>query len=1091
MMLIGVILAMNSALAQEEPRVDPSVRVVVFQGVEGGACPGGEALLGNCVDRALFARPTDVTPTGHAMRRAVGEMHARLYVDLAHRWGSPEVESSLGEMGFSQLTPLNEAWYATRGEAPYHAVPSSEQWLDLVDWTGGFDTVSSERNRAALLPLMRHAGPTSAELPAMMVFRGRFASRLGFADRHHDYDLMDSDNEASGPFFEQLFPYRNAVRWLDAGVYSGDDLFPLGGFGETAAEVRVAPGSDLPRLTLPGAGSMTVPTGSLDELYKATGGRFVHLRRSVFVQTGQFARDEFTSNHMRILAAMTAMSTPPNAAEKQTGLARDLVAAARGQTDVAGDVVSEAEAISTDGELRLSALPEGLIETWISTLLAEGYSVDPEAVTASFEARLRAGDSLAGLAADTREEFVRRRVQGGQDPDELRLLLARELLALLLDAAEKVHPDRVPRYRTWILMDHARIEMATALNPDAIATPAEVEDGAVQGWVRTMSAHGWSPEGIPQGQGTVDPLAVCTLLDGPAALEEPSIKRVRLDVIVASRPGAGLHELLTEAHGQLPFTMVDEPEGTSPSVKQLALLGSDQALYRLRWDLWSGWHVFWWTRPLSDSEAVLGVRTGAVCEDTVLVPRELSATLVRAALLAGNLRPTMPATAEEERRLIAAQRPDREPQDADAALAEIEGAKAEAEGEAEAARGAVEGFDASATVTGLDATTMGVLVEALAEEELTETTLYMRSLIDDAVARITDGAPVIIEVIDVAQPERHWIPKQSRTPYVRMREHVKRRDVTDKHELPASDERRFQVAGWGVLFDERAVSKGTVHPAYAATESVAPGAPRPRWEARRVTDFWLAAGVGGFPYRHVVADCRGEAEGVPPGVAGGCQTTDDGSRVSSLLSEGLSADVSAFGTSWALRNVPLGLEAGAELRMDVVRPGRGSTSPVIHRLFFPRPRLEAVDVGYVWIFRPQFGVMGGVRFALSPFPLGSTRANRRLWGAPAADGTTRAQRLQLGFRAGWLTGPGLGALEHNLLAETWIGWGQRRPASAAASFTPYRSRSLVGMYARLQVGLPASEPAAEQFLVLRRSSTFVLGLRGQLQLNNPFSVGKE
>ena len=44
-------------------------------------------------------------------------------------------------------------------------------------------------------------------IPAVML-KGRFALRLGFNNRIHDYDMMDGDPATSGPFFEQMYPYQ-------------------------------------------------------------------------------------------------------------------------------------------------------------------------------------------------------------------------------------------------------------------------------------------------------------------------------------------------------------------------------------------------------------------------------------------------------------------------------------------------------------------------------------------------------------------------------------------------------------------------------------------------------------------------------------------------------------------------------------------------------------------------------------------------------------------------------------------------------------------------------------------------------------------
>jgi hypothetical protein len=195
---------------------------------------------------------------------------------------------------------------------------------------------------------------------------------------------------------------------------------------------------------------------------------------------------------------------------------------------------------------------------------------------------------------------------------------------------------------------------------DAPATPNEIQEVANKTWTEVMSLHGSTPTLAPQrGTDNVSPIAVCTTTAPEVAQDQPIFKKVSLELLFVAGASTKVEEALWEARAESPFLWVDDPKKAPPRVERLVALADGLAIYKARWELWSGWHLLWGVQPLTTVQsagypsAALTTRAAAICEDMVLAPPALVATLVRAGMLDAPLRGTTPVSRANAR----AQRP--------------------------------------------------------------------------------------------------------------------------------------------------------------------------------------------------------------------------------------------------------------------------------------------------------------------------------------------------------------------------------------------------------------------------------------------------
>ena len=187
-----------------------------------------------------------------------------------------------------------------------------------------------------------------------IVLSGRFAERLAVNGRLHDYDMMDAEPQASGPFFEQIYPYQTIYQGQD------DSFIPLTDFRYQVDPVN-------------GAKPATViQVNSLDEARIQSDKQFNEFYRLVGVQVMQFAMQDYTANHMRILATLNTMRSPPGELGTITGISGNINASALGETDStdaqAKRIRSDAYALSSGFSLNYQKIPDLLTTKWIERL---------------------------------------------------------------------------------------------------------------------------------------------------------------------------------------------------------------------------------------------------------------------------------------------------------------------------------------------------------------------------------------------------------------------------------------------------------------------------------------------------------------------------------------------------------------------------------------------------------------------------------------------------------------------------------------------------------------------------------------------------
>lgn len=602
-------------------------------------CPPAAAMVGACVEEVAFLPPPDRDRARESLPRwrTLAVQWARMWEGLTWRWAREDDRVAAALAPYDALPTAAETWDPWRKDHRAVAVPDPGGWINESAW------IAPE---GSLYGKVRYSVSKGTVPHDAAILAGRFAQRLGADGRPFPHELMDADPADSKPFFEQLYPYQgHGASGLEAPLAQFKLPEGLGREGEDL--------STLQRLLL--------RERSYDGLRAKASEAFVDFHRELSVQVLQFATADYTPNHMRVLAALTAMNHPPPWDDLDRAGGRGLVAASLGETDDAATVAARVDRtrliLDRDFELNPEALPLEVAAHHVA-LLYRAYPPDAAAMRLlNDELREMLGDildarllarplegTLQDPRAETMDVWARNNVAPGRD--SALVVLAGQRLALKL-ALERLPRDERAERETWILLDHGHFESKKGFEGGGLLTPAEVVGSTTSQWVNALSRHGFAPAPLDQGLGAIDPMSICTTRDGVAALSEPSIGAVRLDLLfVGSDPPSGRPDgdtLLWEARHQLPFLQVDDPEVSRPQVEWIVGLPDGKAVYRARWRIWSGWHLFWGAEDLHGQGTRLALRTGAVCADLVLAPPELVPTLLSASLLDGRLRGTQPA----------------------------------------------------------------------------------------------------------------------------------------------------------------------------------------------------------------------------------------------------------------------------------------------------------------------------------------------------------------------------------------------------------------------------------------------------------------
>ncbi len=1042
---------------EEEPQrpTSTSVRVVGFVD-RGGDCDPVLAAAGDCVELVDFASPVsaftsrDASSTQLAQWRTYGVLYAQLWEDLAYRWSrtGDVLTPTLIAHGATQLPPSSLLWEAsTRERGRIYSLPGPEVWLTRDHWIAN----GGDRG-AGFFRQVRYTTPEGQKArPAVVLLSGRFALRLGFSGRRHDYDLMNGDPERSGPFFEQMYPFSTA---MESGNW---DLVPLSHFG--GFEVDPFRGFEI---------------RGYRGIRAVAGQEFYNFSRLLGTQLAQYGLEDYTTNHMRVLTALTAMQSPPGSLEQRTGRAGDLVAAALGETDSAEEVEKRlhAGAYRLDHTLEINyyELPPELVVEYVRELTARAvpgdrfFSTLNRSLATELEDLLRTDPTLLQDLDDASiQAWVVANVRPGIALDVVADHTRRALLRMLVGELDEAEQDEM---ETRLLLDHVNLEVSSTFDTrdDARAAPQALAEATSKRWEAVLAKHGYLTHHFSQGLGAVDPTSICTTLDGADALSEEVFGAVTLDLLFRGAAAPTDPEtLLWEARDQLPFLMVDGPWVTAPQVERLVGLPGDYALYRARWELWSGWHLFWTAEPVGEDDDRVRplVRTGAVCDDTVLAPPDLVATVVRAGLLDGDFRPAIPVRGPKWK----IQAPDvaamSEDELVDGAVSGIgQGADA-VEGAEAAADNAATGPDGLATQLELKGTALDALIAgdaAVGEEVVTETTQYVRDVVREPLLALAEESPTVLVVFD-SVPMRQIQPLRDRwprTPYAHHQALIHKRTKREGKQLRTASWGHFVRGGEEPLF-------ALITPAYRPTESVGAGSLTPRWRRNRTHEWNLHFALGFNPIWYSRNLCGTPDEMGHPGAP--CMPTTS-------YGEGLSIDLGVLSTWWLVDDHRFALALGPHVQLDVTP---GGTSPL---WYGEDDRMRR------WAFRGQAGFMVGLRAAPDPAPLVLTGRGTP-WGAENAEGVSRAARVHLGFRTGFMLGPGEEGTELSVPLELWLAGSLRRARSPHASFTPYQPGMLLGPYLRLQLEFVTAFEEVK-FRTTHRGFAVIAGVRAHIRLKKKF-----
>lgn len=1173
----------SDAVAQEDPIEQPTLtfeelgwvppfQVGAFLDREGsGDCDRIDARYGRCIELVDFYRPdaiwtaveNELDPMvmsilypGQAQmwvnsdektqlkwkrkdkKTAVllAELYAQTWEDIVYRWkeSSDPLATAMIADGFKVTPDTAEQW-----ETAYPGVPAaigrpnSEAWLNPEEWvqpivpltdavintsTGVDSPWQPYMNPNSYFERVQHAVPKkgTVEPVASIVLSGRFAERLAVNGRLHDYDLMDAEPVASGPFFEQIYPYQT--------IYQGADqsFIPLTDF-----RYQVDPVNGLKPVKV-------INVTSLEEARVESDKQFNKFYRLVGAQVMQFAMQDYTANHMRILATLNTMRSPPGELGTITGISGNINASALGETDSAEAqtkrIKSDAYALSGGFSLNYQKIPDLLTVKWIERL-ASVYLDQPEVSSSLFYRELsmtaqnRFGESLVyplnsfieGLSVQEINGWIEQNLLPGRDGNVLLSSMYQLTLQMLMD--QIVPEDMIAQEETWLLMDHFNYAVMSNLDTTVGVriAPTDIEGMASGKWESVLTDHYFSSQKIDQGLGAIDPTAVCTVGNRLDALSEPTIGAVYVDQIFSGtdiriQEDLTNDKLLWAARDQLPFLMFDNPVVNEPSVQRLVGLPDGEALYRVRWTVWSGWHFLWGVEEYQ-GQPRLTLKTGAICENMVLANPDLVPTIVRAGFLDDNFYPTEPARSSDKklndnypsmserqakRRKSKGPKQELSREDIVSGTTKTVNQTKSAVDSAESASERVEAGELTQTDTSILAekgaapeqrqtSTLEQLISLRTRKpasiETAETVRYFRRLARTPFEEASAEQGLLLMLQDLDQPERMSFLRDgiAHTPYARA------------HKLQGF--KHIQGAAWAVYFDKEADSEKQLKaaPNYIPRPNYVAQAVTPSFKRTETTDATFVGDVGLFPYRRSYYSCNPDVNVTSLSSVRNC----DPNKKYSSITDGISIGTSSIVTKWFRDDPRLAYEVGLEVHMDVLHAGsswfnqQGNSNDisVIADRLNGQPvqsnTYEEITPSYSWSIRPQTGASFGIRHVPDSGPLKRSFRSKSTWGAMGPSGSAIVRRSEWGVRGAMLVGPSFNGLEATLVAEAWAAGLLRNASSDWAHFSPYHPIWNGGVFVRYQRGgllVPAEEA---QMFELLYSDTFIVGWRTHFRLPEP------
>ncbi len=1111
------------ALEDKENKLDPNLLPVLY--------PGQVQLWVNASEdeQKKWKRTDRKTAT------LLSELYAQTWEDIVYRWkesGDAMATLMTGD-GFKVTPDLVNQWETVYLSTPRAlGRPHSDAFLSPSEWVQPIIPVAETavpkdsdgqlpwsflKNTESYYQRVKWAIPNKSKVEPTpsIVLSGRFASRLAVNGRLHDYDLMDADPKASGPFFEQLYPYQT--------IYQGDnpDFIPLTDF-----RYRFDP-------TQGAIPQVVVNVESLEEARVKSDKQFNKFYRMVGAQVMQFAMQDYTANHMRILATLNTMRSPPGELGTITGISANVNASALGQTDSAEAqtkrIKSDAYSLSGGFSLNYQKIPDMVTLKWIERLstiyLGRTASTNMFLRDLSLTAQNRFGESLVyplnawmeGLTPEEINNWISVNLMPGRDGNVLLSSMYQLTLQMLMD---KVVPeDMRSQEETWLLMDHYNFAMMSNMDTTlgVRVSPADLEGMASDKWEGVLSDHFFSSQKIDQGLGAIDPTAVCTEGTRLDALSETTVGAVYVDQIFAGQDIKQNTELTNDdllwaARFDLPFVMFDNPVVNEPSVQRLVALPDGEALYRVRWTVWSGWHLMWGLEAY-EGKTRLTLKTGAVCDNMVLAPPDLVPTIVRAGYLVDEFYPTEPARAKDKKLNdnypSMSERQDRRRQakgkkqsiDRDDVLSgattavsrgkstvtRAENASAVVQGDQEISEfGATQLKSADASTELEQSSTIEQLkrirTRRPAEIDVSETVLYFRNIARAPLVEASTGKGLLLFLHDLDQPEKFETLHDvvAHTPYSRA------------HKLQGTQ--HIEGAGWAVYFGKESSpdKMEVVAPSYVPQASYIANAVTPAFKRVTTTDATFTADVGLFPYRQSFYTCDPSVNSTSLNSVEQC----DPNKEYVAITDGVSIGTSSLVTKWFRDDPRLAYEVGLEVHLDILHAGKTwfyqADSPDVSIV---ADRLNGKNVSsrdqtvitpsYTWSMRPQTGASFGFRHSPDPMPLMRSLRSQSTWGAMAPSGSTYLNRTEWGMRGAFLVGPSFNGMEGTLVAEAWAANLIRNPRSDWANFSPYHPIFNGGVFLRYQRGGVLVPSDTKQVFDLLYSDTFLIGWRTHFRLLEP------
>lgn len=655
---------------------------------------------------------------------------------------------------------------------------------------------------------------------------------------------------------------------------------------------------------------------------------------------------------------------------------------------------------------------------------------------------------------------------------------------------------------TAMLLDHVRYAFVDRFDPNADPAnwaPAPVVEAASLGeWINVLAQHDYFPVPLDAAEELrnpwYDPLSVCTQSeDFRAAAEEGVFGAVNLDLLLVAPdriPSTDPWTALWAARERVPFMMVDDPRAGAqqPELKRIVGLPDGRAVYRVRWRVWTGWHLFWTTESLGDVQwrgevppaladshlswmrrhfdwlrewagtpvvaenaHRVALRTGAVCSDLVLADPEVVPSLVRAAMLDQDFRPTTPYDrgAEGAPRIRS--------DDARFVGREIGNRNVDERTQAE---GAADVGSQLADENSLDPIT-GILPRRNDPEDIA----YVRGLVLPNLQQVKpDPAtlPSMFFVFDTVDARTSQRTRQMspRVPYYR-------------YQRDGGKHSHVRTAAWALAVPPADYGRPRMlSPDWVDTDAVNAEDMNPRWRQRRTAHFTVFGDLGLRPIHLVRTKCSASIDGTRPDVASTIAPCDpDADNIE--LSSGISATYGVLQTLWLASNRQIAVEYG------VVATGTLTFRP----FSFIYPKADRFQSLRYYI---QAGPIVGIRGTTRPGPLFRGGGGSSVWGAKDRDESTNRQRMQYGLRVGIEFGPSYNGLETQLLGDGWVGWSVTPSRAKNRMFTSYHPSFLIGPY--VQGGYSRTVAAADDdrqiLLDLGWSTSLNVGLRIQARLFN-------